>query len=242
MTRQSLDDIPEELPPRAHGNGKLPSSKPSVHLPRDGGMVSQNWSWEHNEYAKRFRIRPRANPNSNASAYREHFPEMVFRLRLLGATNRMIAEACGVIEATVLEWLKPELNHPEFKDAMEMGGDMADAEVAHSVFHCAVGYTHDDVEIKVINGAVVRVPVVKHYKPDVVAGTYWLNNRQKDTWKNRNSTALTDGEGKPLIPPQLVINPVRAVKPKVETVKPPPTAVEQPAAEPVQTAPVTDAA
>ena len=61
----------------------------------------------------------------------------------------------------------------------------ADARVAESLYHRAVGYAHKAEEIKVINGEVVRVRTTKRYPPDVTACIFWLKNRQRAKWRGR---------------------------------------------------------
>jgi hypothetical protein len=214
VTRRSLDDIPDP-PVRVNGaDQEVDYSEYANRRPTPGKLTNLKWTWDQNQYAERFRTRIRNTHSNAADAYESYFPAMVFRLRLLGATNKMIAEACNTTETTIWEWTKGKHAKPEFKDAMEMGGDMADAMIAHSVFHSAMGYTHDDEKIMVVDKQVVREPFIKHYPPDTAAGTFWLVNRQKELWKHRNSTELTGEDGRPLVPPQLIINPVSADAPK----------------------------
>lgn len=146
-------------------------------------------------------------------AYKDYFPEMVFQLRLLGATEKMIANACNVGVDTLHRWANP--NHsghiPPLCEAMRRGADIADARVAESIYHRAIGYSHEDVKIVVTKDeGVVAVPIVKHYPPDSAAGIFWLTNRQRGLWASRQTTELSGPDGQALVPPQLVIQPVRA--------------------------------
>lgn len=142
-------------------------------------------------------------------AYQPHFPEMAYQLRLMGASKRMIAAACYVTETTIDEWMNhPDKAIPEFAEAMRAGGDLADSMVAMSLHHRAVGYSHDDTKVLVVDKEVVEVPIIKHYPPDTEAGKFWLTNRQHKNWRNRNTQELSGPDGQPLVPPQLVVLPV----------------------------------
>jgi hypothetical protein len=143
--------------------------------------------------------------------FQPHYPEMAFQLRLLGASNRMIATAMDTTEETVWRWWHGPKFIPEFKEAMERGGTLADARMAEATYHRGLGYSHDEEKILVVDKEVVRVPTIKHYPPDMEAAKFWLTNRQGKTWRNRTTTELTGEDGKPLMPPQLI---VQGVDPK----------------------------
>jgi hypothetical protein len=142
------------------------------------------------------------------TSYRDYFPPMVYQLRLMGASNRSIANACDVSEKDVWDWTYSDRPIPEFAEAMKLGGELADARVAMSQYHRAIGYSHPDTKIVVAGGNVVEVPITKHYPPDASAGQFWLTNRQSKLWRNRTTNELTGADGEPLVPPQLIIQPV----------------------------------
>jgi hypothetical protein len=47
----------------------------------------------------------------------------------------------------------------------------------------ALGFEVDTEEIRVVNGEIVRVPVRKHFPPDVSACIFWLKNRMPHKYK-----------------------------------------------------------
>jgi hypothetical protein len=152
-----------------------------------------------------------ANPPvaRRGKTYQAHYPEMCFQLRLLGSTRIELANAFGVTEQAIQNWIE---QHQEFADAFWCGGDLADARVAESMFHRANGYSHAAVKITIDrDGNVIKVPYTRHYPADPAAGQYWLNNRQRAKWRTRINQELTGADGNALVPPQLVIN---AVKPE----------------------------
>lgn len=67
------------------------------------------------------------------------------------------------------------------------GRDQADAKVAKSLFQRATGYDQPAEKIFMPAGAdePVRVPYVEHIPPDPQAAFWWLKNRQRKNWRDR---------------------------------------------------------
>jgi len=128
--------------------------------------------------------------------YSKHFAELAFSMALLGATDEMLSNTFNVTEKTIIEW--KEL-YPEFRLALIDGREKADAKVARSMYERALGYSHKDVDIRVVDKALTITPITKHYPPDPVAGKFWLTNRQKKLWVEKVNHGLTDEEGNDLI-------------------------------------------
>ncbi len=107
--------------------------------------------------------------------------EQVRKLCLLGATNEELANFFGVTRRTLQRWIS---EGGEFCHAVKEGRQIADANVGSRLYERAMGYMHDSEEIKVIEGEVVRVPIVKQYPPDTAAAFIWLKNRRPDLWRD----------------------------------------------------------
>lgn len=116
------------------------------------------------------------------SPYRAEFAEQAYRFCLLGADDERLATFFGVSRQTVSAWKD---RHPEFLDAITRGKAVADAEIAHALYHRAKGYSHDAVKIFQYEGQPVIVPYVEHYPPDTAAASLWLRNRQPAKWRDR---------------------------------------------------------
>lgn len=122
-------------------------------------------------------------------------PEQAGKLCALGATDDEIADFFGVNRATIYRW---KSQHAEFCDAIKMGKEPADDRVERGLYQRAIGYSHEDVDIRVIDGAVTMTPIMKHYPPDTAAAIFWLKNRRKEDWRDKQevehdvSDALTD--------------------------------------------------
>lgn len=114
--------------------------------------------------------------------YKPEFAKQAYKLCLLGATDKRIADFFEVTESTLNLWKQ---EHPEFSESLKAGKEEADAIVAQSLFHRATGYSHPDLDIKMYKGKVIRTDLVKHYPPDSTAAIFWLKNRQPRMWRDK---------------------------------------------------------
>jgi hypothetical protein len=121
-------------------------------------------------------------PVGRPSSYKPEYAEQAYKLCLLGATDKKMADFFGVSEKTLNNW-KTEV--PEFLQSMSAGKEQADAVIAESLFHRAKGYSHPEVDIRVVDHAIVQTPLTKHYPPDTQAASLWLRNRQPKLWRDK---------------------------------------------------------
>lgn len=119
------------------------------------------------------------------SKYKPEYAEQARKLCLLGATDEEMASFFEVCVATVNTWKE---EYPEFLEAIKSGKVIADAEITDRLFKRATGYSHPDIDIRVIDGSIVETPLIKHYPPDTAAAIFWLKNRQKDKWRDKVQT------------------------------------------------------
>ncbi|MCP4319418.1 MAG: helix-turn-helix domain-containing protein [Hyphomicrobiales bacterium] len=106
--------------------------------------------------------------------------ETARKLALLGFTDKQIAAFFEVDERTVNRW---KHRYPAFCQSLKQGKMMADAEVAESLYWCAVGHERmQEAALRGVNGQ----PTATMFKIQVLAGVgaikFWLNNRQPDKW------------------------------------------------------------
>lgn len=149
--------------------------------------------------------------------YREEYCEQVEKLCKLGATDKEIADFFNVTEQTINNW---KSDFPEFFESIKKGKIVADAEIAHSLYHRAKGYSHEAVKIfpsggeaKDKDGNVIKgpllVPYVEHYPPDTAAAIFWLKNRrgkvkeEGQRWADKQE--VTGDNGGPLTGPAIII-------------------------------------
>lgn len=115
--------------------------------------------------------------------YKPDFASQAERMcRFMGATDDELAAYFGVTDRCIRLWKE---KYPEFKAALTAGKNDADLEVAAKLYERATGYSHPDVDIKVIDGCIVETPLTKHYPPDTVACIFWLTNRQRGKWRRK---------------------------------------------------------
>lgn len=116
------------------------------------------------------------------SKYREEFVSQAKKLVQLGATDAELADFFEVAISTIYLW---KVVHQEFSDALKLGKDVADRRVEEALYHRAMGYSHEDTDIRVVDGCVVETPIIKRYAPDTTAAIFWLKNRKPDEWRDK---------------------------------------------------------
>lgn len=114
--------------------------------------------------------------------YKEYYAEQARKLCLLGATDKDMADFFGVVESTINLW---KLNHEAFSESIKQGKELADANVADRLFKRALGYEHPDVHISNYQGMITETPITKVYPPDATSAIFWLKNRQRAKWRDR---------------------------------------------------------
>jgi hypothetical protein len=121
------------------------------------------------------------------SKYKNEYAEQVYKLCLLGATDKEIANFFHTTEKTINTWKE---RHPGFLQSLKRGKDEADSIVATKLFHRAIGYEHPEDKIFNDNGEPLVVPTIKHYPPDTTAAIFWLKNRQPAKWRDKQDVDL----------------------------------------------------
>lgn len=153
--------------------------------------------------------------------YQDNYPEKVFKLCLLGATDAEIADFFDIAESTLYLWKQ---EYTDFSEAIKRGKIQADADVANSLYKRANGYQYDEVTYEKIGDGDDKVEVgeagmesvkqdkykkkvvTKEVPPDVAAQNIWLKNRRsrvpKDAqrWADKHEIGVTDTEGNNVTP------------------------------------------
>jgi hypothetical protein len=129
------------------------------------------------------------------TSYKAEFSVQAVKLCELGATDIDLADFFGVEVRTVYRW---KIDHAEFCQALKSGKEAADDRVERSLYHKAVGYTHDAVKIFMPANAdaPVYAPYREHVPPDTTAAIFWLKNRRMAEWRDRRE--VTGPEGGPM--------------------------------------------
>ena len=125
------------------------------------------------------------------TAYRREFCELAHNYCLLGATNAELAGFFDVSPRTIDNWIA---SHPAFAEAVREGRVVADARVARCLYERAVGW-RGTVERTVLHDGQERtLKNVVQYPPDTRACIFWLRNRRRGAWSEKNA----DGTGRRL--------------------------------------------
>ena len=122
------------------------------------------------------------------SSYKPEFAEQAYKLCLLGATDKDLADFFDVVESTINLW---KLDQPGFSESLKKGKQIADASVAERLYQRALGYQAPDLDIKMYEGNIIETPYTRHYPPDSTAAIFWLKNRQPKSWRDRQETDVT---------------------------------------------------
>lgn len=120
--------------------------------------------------------------------YKPEYAAQAEKLCRLGATDAQLADFFDVSISTVSLW---KVQHSDFSEAVKLPKGEADEKVEQSLYKRAMGYEHDEVDIRVIDGKVVETPIRKFYPPDTAAMIFWLKNRKKADWRDRIEQSVT---------------------------------------------------
>lgn len=130
------------------------------------------------------------------SKYKPEFVKQAEKLVALGATDAELADFFEVTISTISLW---KVKHAEFSEALKLGKEVADKRVEEALYHRAMGYSHEETDVRVVNGEVVMTPMIKHYPPDTTAAIFWLKNRKPAEWRDKVQQEITGADGGPII-------------------------------------------
>lgn len=128
-----------------------------------------------------------AKQEGRPSKYKEEYAEQAYKLCLLGATDKELADFFKVGEKTINNW---KSKVPDFLQSLKAGKDQADAVVASKLYHRAIGYEHPEDKVFNNEGEPLVVPTIKHYAPDTTACIFWLKNRQSAKWRDKTEQEI----------------------------------------------------
>jgi hypothetical protein len=130
--------------------------------------------------------------------YEPKMNKLAEKLCILGATDKEMADALGIDEATLNRW---KLKYPAFCASIKRGKILADIKVADSLFKRATGYSHRAVKIFNHEGKPLIIPYIEKFAPDITAAIFWLKNRRGkinpddgQAWKDRQEMGLQLGD------------------------------------------------
>lgn len=114
-----------------------------------------------------------------------------------GADLRGLAELLGCGLTTVN---KLKHDYPQFKELIKKGGDVADDKVISMLYRRAIGYEAEETctEVKVSPDGSAQTTYVKktkkHIPPDTTAAIFWLKNRRREEWSDKQDISVETDE------------------------------------------------
>lgn len=125
------------------------------------------------------------------SLYDASMNEAAEKLALLGMTDEEMAKFFGIDTSTFYEWMK---TYPAFSEAVYAGKDIADANVASSLYKRATG---EHVLIEAVrkgkDGDHQVVKFRQFIPADPGAALNWLKNRQPEKWRDKKEVEHSGG-------------------------------------------------
>jgi len=133
------------------------------------------------------------NLGGRPSAYREEFVEQAEKLCNLGATDEEMADFFGISVRTLYRW---KIEQPTFCQSIKNAKEVADERVERSLYQMATGFIFKQQEaIKVKDEQykehVEVVDVDRFNPPEAPAAIFWLKNRRKEQWRDKQEHELT---------------------------------------------------
>lgn len=142
------------------------------------------------------------NEGGAPSLYKQEYAEQVYKLCLLGSTDKEIADFFNISVRTLNNWKKEQI---EFLQSLKKGKTIADANVAERLYIRAMGYTFEETTFEKIDSklnlevtpnelitveAYKKRIVLKEVVPDTTAQIFFLKNRQKEKWRDKQHLAV----------------------------------------------------
>jgi hypothetical protein len=130
------------------------------------------------------------------SEYDPSYVTKVLQMAERGATDFEIADSLGVSVRTLYRW---KAEREDFRHSLKIAKDIADDRVVRSLYQRALGYEQDAVKIFLPKGEIepVIVPYIEKVAPDTTACIFWLKNRQRKDWQDKQ--VLAGDEDAPLV-------------------------------------------
>ncbi len=102
-----------------------------------------------------------------------------------GLVDKQIAENIGVSERTFTEW---KSRFSAISSALKKGKEVVDRQVENALLKRALGYKYDEVTFE---EGIETKRVTKEVVPDTTAQIFWLKNRKRETWCDRQNIELS---------------------------------------------------
>lgn len=101
-----------------------------------------------------------------------------------GLTDKQISANIGISRSTLNAW---KAQYPDISDTLKKGKEVVDRQVENALLKRALGYRYDEVTME--NGIETK-RVTKEVVPDTTAQIFWLKNRMREVWADRQNIEL----------------------------------------------------
>lgn len=134
--------------------------------------------------------------------YRKEYNEQVYKLALLGCIDSEMADILNVSIATFNNW---KTEKKGFLESINKGKELADAEIAKSLYNRAKGCTVKEVKVveyknngdeETAENNTVVTTTERELPPDTKAAQIWITNRQRKRWRQNPDNFKDDGTPK----------------------------------------------
>lgn len=142
------------------------------------------------------------NEGGRPALYKKEYNEQAYKLCLLGATDKDLADFFEVTETTINNWKK---DNNEFFESIRNGKKIADMEVANSLYKTTQDRTVIEQQAikckevsynkagKRVEKETIKIVEVKKTVPaDFRSQSFWLKNRKSDTWRDKTEVENTN--------------------------------------------------
>lgn len=123
----------------------------------------------------------------------EYHIDWAWSMAVKGATDQEIADAFGISRMGLWKWKQ---HYPELKEAIDDAKAKADSQVEKTLYQRALGFQTEETEYVYEADEEGRTKLVgqktkvKQVPPDTMAIMYWLNNRKRGVWSQRQELQL----------------------------------------------------
>lgn len=106
-----------------------------------------------------------------------------------GLVDKQIAANIGVSERTFTDW---KSKYSAISSVLKKGKEVVDRQVENALLKRALGYEYEEVKEKFECGVLTeRTVTKKEVIPDTTAQIFWLKNRKRESWTDKQSIELS---------------------------------------------------
>lgn len=106
-----------------------------------------------------------------------------------GLTDEQISEKMGINRRTLTDW---KSKYDPISLTLKRGKEVVDRQVENALLKRALGYEYEEVKEKFEGNVMTeRTVTKKEVVPDVTAQIFWLKNRKREAWADRQNIEIS---------------------------------------------------